>query len=160
MLWNSQEKHVNSCHNYKSQIDINLKSCFKLRKMFPRIPSFRICPNAKYENSEISEIKLTLLFCSETVKKSMKTVTTIASNIKSSSCFDYQAFLNSEVSLIIRGAIKAKCASFLVINFACLLVSLEIRKKSLIGFHFLWKIPWLGVDLHEKFSRLVMKNFS
>ena len=30
------------------------------------------------------------------------------SNIKSSSCFDYQAFFNSEVSLIIRGAIKAK----------------------------------------------------
>ena len=33
-----------------------------LRKMFPRFPSFRICPNAKYENSEFSEISLTLLF--------------------------------------------------------------------------------------------------
>ena len=61
-------------------------------------------------------------------------------NIKSSSCFDYQAFLNSEVSLIIRGAIKAKCASFLVINFACLLVSLEIRKN-----------PSLGIISYEKF---------
>ena len=29
--------------------------------MFPRFPSFRICPNAKYENSEISEIPLTFL---------------------------------------------------------------------------------------------------
>ena len=48
--------------------------------MFPRFPSFRICPNAKYENSEISEISLTLLFCSKTVQKSMKTVTTIASH--------------------------------------------------------------------------------
>ena len=46
--------------------------------MFPRFQSFRICPNAKYENSEISEISLSLLFCSETVQKSMKTVTTVA----------------------------------------------------------------------------------
>ena len=48
--------------------------------MFPRFPSFRICPNAKYENSEISEISLTLLFRSETVKNSMKTVNAIANH--------------------------------------------------------------------------------
>ena len=53
----------------------------KQRKVFPRFPSFRICPNAKYENSEISEISLTLLFCSTTVQKTMKTVTTVASRI-------------------------------------------------------------------------------
>ena len=35
-------------------------------KIFPRFPCFQICPNAKDENSEISEISLTLLFCSET----------------------------------------------------------------------------------------------
>ena len=60
------------CQNYKSQLDINLKSFLKLRKIFQRFPSCRICPNAKSENtenSEISEINLTLLFCSETVKK-------------------------------------------------------------------------------------------
>ena len=40
LLWNSQEKHVNSCHNYKSQLDINLKSFLKLRKKFFR--NFRV----------------------------------------------------------------------------------------------------------------------
>ena len=35
---------------------------------------------AIYTTSEISEIGLTLLFCSETVKKSMKTVATIAND--------------------------------------------------------------------------------
>ena len=68
--------HENSYYN----LHIKFKSFLKLRKMFPRFPSFRICPNAKYENLEISEISLTLLFCSETVKESMKTVTTIASH--------------------------------------------------------------------------------
>ena len=53
-----------SRQNYKSQLDINLKSFLKLRKVFPRFPSCRICPNAKYKNSEISEISITLLFCS------------------------------------------------------------------------------------------------
>ena len=48
--------------------------------MFPKFPSFRIGPNAKYENSEISEISLTLLFRSKTVQKTMETVTTIASH--------------------------------------------------------------------------------
>ena len=70
----------NSYLNWESQLDIKLKSFLKQRKVFPRFPSFRICPNAKYENSEISEISLTLLFCSKTVHISMKTVTTIASH--------------------------------------------------------------------------------
>ena len=67
----------NSCHYGESLLVGQFKSFLKLRKIFPRFPSFPICDNAKYENSEISEISLTLLFCSETVKKSMKTVATI-----------------------------------------------------------------------------------
>ena len=49
------------------------KSFLKLRKIFPTFPSFWICPNAKYENSEISKISLTLLFCSEIIEKSKNT---------------------------------------------------------------------------------------
>ena len=56
---------------------MKFKSFLKLVKIFPRFPSFRICPNAKYENSEIS---LTLLFCSKTVQETMKTVTAVASH--------------------------------------------------------------------------------
>ena len=67
-------------YHCESQLDIKFKSFLKLAKIFPTFPSFRIYPNAKYENSEISEISLTLLFCSKTVQKSMKTVTAIASH--------------------------------------------------------------------------------
>ena len=67
-----------------------------MRKIFPRLPSFRICLNAKYENSEIN---LTLLFSSETVKKSMKTVATIAKHIQIKIQFSLETEKNlSEIS--------------------------------------------------------------
>ena len=75
------------------------------------------------------------------------------------SCFDYQAFLNLEVSLIIRGDIKGKMCFIFGHKFCLSPRQPWYQKKSLIGYHFLWKIPWLGVDLHEKFPRLVTKNF-
>ena len=61
-------------HRYKIRI------IPEAEKNLSEFSSFRICPYAKYENLEISEISVTLLFCSKTVKKSMKTVTTIASH--------------------------------------------------------------------------------
>ena len=84
--------HENSYYH----LDIKFKSFLKLRKMFERFPSFRICPNAKYENSEISEISLTLLFCSETVKENMKTVTAIASHMY----IKFKSFLKLKKSFI------------------------------------------------------------
>ena len=41
---------------------------------------FRVSPDAKYENSEISEIFLTLIFCSESVQRSVETVVEKANN--------------------------------------------------------------------------------
>ena len=49
-------------------------------KNLSEISEFSNLPYAQYENSEISEISLTLLFSSKTVQKCMKTVTTIPSH--------------------------------------------------------------------------------
>ena len=51
---------------------MKFKSFLKPVKILPRFPSFRICPNAKYENSEISEISLTYLFAIKQSRKPWK----------------------------------------------------------------------------------------
>ena len=43
-------------------------------------PSYRICPYAKYEDLEISEIFLFLFFCYESVERSVETVAKKANN--------------------------------------------------------------------------------
>ena len=73
-------KSMKTVATIANQIRSKFNSVLKLRKIFPRFPSFQICPNAKYENTEISEISLTLVTWSETVQRTMETVTTIASH--------------------------------------------------------------------------------
>ena len=49
-------------HTNFSKYFLTVQKISETIKIFPRFLSFGICPNAKYENSEISEISLTLLF--------------------------------------------------------------------------------------------------